>query len=158
MTLESFALSPTALPDDVPDGVVDVLRLGVGSGWCRVYGARQVERARRYSWIVFVLFAALATLFGIFPGVWFEESADMGRDVKWLVTSYAIVAVVLTLAIAPTAYRRGERWAWLAFWAWPLFFVIHGIVFFPVDFAFAALGVAALLVSRRRDAWFADRP
>jgi hypothetical protein len=61
------------------------------------------------------------------------------RDAQWLVTTYAAVAVVLTLTIAPTAFRRGERWAWLAFWIWPVFFVVHGIVFFVVDFVFAAL-------------------
>ncbi len=72
----------------------------------------------------------------------------MDRNSKWLVTSYAIVAVVLTIAITLTAYRRGERWAWLAFWVWPAFFVLHGIVFFVVDFVFAVIGIAALLIAR----------
>jgi hypothetical protein len=101
---------------------------------------------------VFVLFAALAFLFGVFPGTWYDEGGS-DREEQWLVTSYAFVAVVLTVAIALTAYRRGERWAWLAFWAWPVFFVLHGIVFFAFDFVFAALGIAALLVSAaaRRD-------
>ena len=106
-----------------------------------------MERARRYTWVVFIFFALLATLFGIFPGPWFEEG-DMDTDAKWLVTTYATVAVVLTLAVALTAYRRGERWAWLAFWVWPAFFVVHGIVFFVIDFVFAALGIAALLIAR----------
>ncbi len=113
-----------------------------------------MERARRYTWVVFILFAILATLFGVFPGPWFEgDGMDTDdTDANWLITSYATVAVVLTVAIALTAYRRGERWAWLAFWVWPAFFVLHGVVFFPVDFVFAALGVAALLVARPRDA------
>ena len=96
----------------------------------------------RYAWTVFVLFAVLATMFGIFPGGWFDADAD--RAATLLTTTYAIVAVVLTVAIAATAFRRGERWAWFAFWAWPLFFVVHGFAFFAVDFVFAALGVAAL--------------
>jgi hypothetical protein len=98
--------------------------------------------------MVFVLFAVLAVLFGVFPGTWFDEG-ELTRDAQWLVTTYAALAAVLTFAIAPTAFRRGERWAWLAFCAWPAFFVVHGIVVFPVDFVFAALGVAALLVSAR---------
>ena len=114
------------------------------------YNLSPVERVRRYTWIVFIFFALLATLFGIFPGPWFEEG-DMDRDSKWLVTSYATVAVLLTVAITLTAYRRGERWAWLAFWVWPAFFVLHGIVFFVVDFVFALIGIAALLVARPRD-------
>ena len=95
-----------------------------------------------------MLFALLAILFGAFPGTWFDD--DFGRDVQWLVTTYAAVAAVLTRAIAPTAFRRGERWAWLAFWIWPAFFVVHGIVVFVVDFVFAAVGVVALLLARPR--------
>jgi amino acid transporter len=95
---------------------------------------------RRYTWLVFLLFALLLTLFGIFPGSWFEEGVDW--ETALLTTTFAAVAVVLTVAVAATAFRRGERWAWWAFWIWPLFFVVHGIAFFVVDFVFAALGVA----------------
>jgi amino acid transporter len=109
-----------------------------------------VARARRNTWIVFILFAVLATMFGIL-GPWTEQG-EMDRDSKWLITSYATVAVVLTVAIALTAYRRGEKWAWLAFWVWPAFFILHGIVFFVVDFLFALIGIIALLAARpRRD-------
>ena len=115
----------------------------------RVLSSPFVERARGNTWIVFILFAVLAALFGIFPGPWFEDT-DLDRDSKWLVTSYATVAVVLTVAIALTAYRRGEMWAWLAFWVWPAFFILHGTVFFVVDFVFALIGIVALVVARRR--------
>jgi hypothetical protein len=100
---------------------------------------------RRYAWTVFVLFAVLATMFGVFPGGWFEPDAE--RDVTLLISTFAIVAVVLTVAVAATAFRRGERWAWFAFWVWPLFFVVHGFAFFVMDFVFAALGVAALALT-----------
>jgi hypothetical protein len=100
---------------------------------------------RRHAWTVFVLFAVLATMFGVFPGAWFEPDSE--RDVTLLITTYAIVAVVLTVTVAATAFRRGERWAWFAFWAWPLFFVVHGFAFFVVDFVFAALGIAALALT-----------
>lgn len=100
---------------------------------------------RQYAWVVFVLFAVLATLFGVFPGAWFEPEVDQGDAL--LVTTYAGVAVVLTVAMAVIPFRRGERWAWLAFWVWPLFFLAHGFAFFVVDFVFAALGVAALALT-----------
>lgn len=100
---------------------------------------------RRFAWIVFVLFAVLGTMFGVFPGGWFEEDVD--RDATLLTTSYGIVAVALTVAIAATAFRRGERWAWWAFWVWPVFFVIHGLAFFAFDFVFAALGTLTLAVT-----------
>ena len=95
-----------------------------------------------------MLFAVLATMFGIFPGGWF--ATDVDRDATLLTTTYAVVAVVLTVAIAATAFRRGERWAWFAFWVWPMFFVVHGFAFFVVDFVFAALGVAALALTTPR--------
>lgn len=120
---------------------------------------RAVARLASWTWIVFVLFALLAVLFGVFPGPWVEEN-DFTRDAQWLITTYAAVAAVLTLAIALTAFRRGERWAWAAFWVWPLFFVIHGVIFFVVDFVFAALGVLALLISAPRNTPLrqSDRP
>jgi DMSO/TMAO reductase YedYZ heme-binding membrane subunit len=104
-----------------------------------------MTRVRPYAWIVFVLFAVLATLFGVFPGSWFDEPLD--ADAALLTSTYAAVAVVLTVGIASTALRRGERWAWLVLWVWPAFFVVHGIAFFPVDLVFAALGAGALLVA-----------
>ena len=36
-------------------------------------------------------------------------------------------------------------------WVWPAFFVVHGALVFPVDFVFAGLGVAALLVTASVD-------
>ena len=87
-------------------------------------------------------------MFGIFPGGWF--ATDVDRDATLLTTTYAVVAVVLTVAIAATAFRRGERWAWFAFWVWPLFFVVHWSAFFVVDFVFAVLGVAALALTAPR--------
>ena len=89
----------------------------------------------RYSWVVFIFFAVLATLFGV-VGVWTDPANE--TDMQLLVSTYAAVAVVLTVGIATTALRRGERWAWAVMWVWPAFFVVH---------AFAALGVLALLAA-----------
>lgn len=101
---------------------------------------------RRYAWLVFVLFCALVFLFGVFPGGWFEEPVD--RHDTLLMSTFAAGMAAFGLAITLTAYRRGERWAWLAFWFWPVFFVMHGFAFFVGDFVFAALAIAALLLAR----------
>jgi hypothetical protein len=98
----------------------------------------------RYSWIVFVFFGVLATLFGVVGG-WFGDDVD--SEMQLLVSTYAAVAVVLTLGVALVPFRRGETWAWALLWVWPVFFVVHGAAFFVVDFVFAALGVLALVVS-----------
>lgn len=101
---------------------------------------------RRWAWVVFLFVAALATLFGAFPGGWFEQGAD--RDSTLLTTTYAVVAVVLTVAITLNAFRHGQSWAWVALWIWPVFFLVHGAAFFAVDFVFAAVTALALLVTR----------
>jgi len=97
---------------------------------------------RKHAWIVFVGFALLGTVFGVFPGGWFEEDVD--TEATLLTATYGLVAVVLTVAVARNAFRRGERWAWLALWVWPVFFIVHGFAFFAFDFVFAALGILAL--------------
>ena len=107
-----------------------------------------MELLQRRAWVVFLFVAVLATLFGVFPGGWFEEGVD--HDATLLTTTYAAVAVVLTVAVTWNALRDGQRWAWLALWVWPVFFVVHGVAFFPVDFVFAALCVLALLALRPR--------
>jgi hypothetical protein len=94
---------------------------------------------------VFLFLAALATLFGVFPGGWFEEGAE--RDATLLTTTFAAVAVVLTVAVTLNAFRHGHSWAWWALWGWPLFFIVHGVAFFAVDFAFAAMAALALAVT-----------
>jgi hypothetical protein len=58
------------------------------------------------------------------------------------------------LLIAVTAFRRGERWAWLAFWYWPVLFATH-FVTYESGFRYAqlvwlTLSVAALLATYRR--------
>jgi Na+/melibiose symporter-like transporter len=63
------------------------------------------------------------------------------------------------LLIAVTAFRRGERWAWLAFCYWPVLFAIHFATyqsgFRYLQLAWLAGSVAALLATYRR-AW--NRP
>lgn len=60
------------------------------------------------------------------------------------------------LAIAVTAFRRGERWAWLVFWYWPVMFSFH---FFSYQSTFRysqlvwlVVSVGALVASYRK-AW-----
>jgi hypothetical protein len=58
------------------------------------------------------------------------------------------------LLIAVTAFRRGQRWAWLAFWYWPVMFATH-FATYTSSFRYAQLlwltfSLAALLATRRR--------
>lgn len=58
------------------------------------------------------------------------------------------------LFIAVTAFRRGERWAWLAFWYWPVLFITHFITyqssFRYLQLVWLTISVAALLATYRR--------
>jgi hypothetical protein len=58
------------------------------------------------------------------------------------------------LLIAVTAFRRGERWAWLAFWYWPAMFATHFVTyqsaFRYAQLVWLTLSVAALLLTARR--------
>lgn len=128
--------------------VGSLCKSGLVVGAPAVASPGMIERLQRASWLVFLLFALLGFLFGVFPGTWFAD--DIERDSQWLVATYAAVAVALTVVVALTAYRRGERWAWWVFWIWPAFFLVHGLVFFYGDLALAALGVGTLLLSRPR--------
>jgi hypothetical protein len=60
------------------------------------------------------------------------------------------------LLIAVTAFRRGERWAWLAFCYWPVLFLTHFFTYTSTfryaQLVWLTLSVAALLATREK-AW-----
>jgi hypothetical protein len=79
-----------------------------------------------------------------------------GERAAWI---YFALSSGSVLPIAVTAFRRRERWAWLAFWYWPVLFATH-FVTYESGFRYAqlvwlTLSVAALLATRRK-VW--DRP
>jgi hypothetical protein len=59
---------------------------------------------------------------------------------------------ILTVAISIINFRRGEKWAWYAFWFFPLFFLLAipftwpGMVWMPL----ALLSAAALIFTLRQ--------
>lgn len=60
------------------------------------------------------------------------------------------------LAISATAYRRGERWVWLALWYLPLFWLAHLVWRLPPgndhvhQVVFIAVSLVGLLLPARR--------
>ncbi|MDP8904977.1 MAG: hypothetical protein M3N29_06645 [Chloroflexota bacterium] len=51
---------------------------------------------------------------------------------------------LFALAVAVTAFRRGERWAWLVFWYWAVLFVTH---FFTYQSDFRYLQLLWLVIT-----------
>lgn len=88
-------------------------------------------------------------------------SPNLGNIVKALIRvlglSY-LVSSVLGALIALTAFRRGEMWAWYAFWIFPVFFLGDIINNFSIsgtgwvaDLPFLIVLIVTLLVSPQFD-------
>jgi hypothetical protein len=129
----------------------------------------------RAAWIYFALVSAialpLAALVFVDPpssiGLWarfgYVLPASMAADPASMEYAHRIGHWASTgsigfnlfgLLIALTAFRRGERWAWLAFWYWPVMFATH-FATYQSSFRYAqllwlALAVAALLATREK--------
>jgi hypothetical protein len=73
-------------------------------------------------------------------------------DANALVASAGIGLGFLFIVLAIAGINSGERWAWLALWVMPVFFVAHAALLgtWIPDGVFAVLSVAALMVNRPR--------
>ena len=101
----------------------------------------------RYSWIVFLALGLIIALFGLgdilsggatFEGgeaptlqgisgmTWQQLSSanpNAASMIDYLVRAggvHLFILGLLSMVVAATAFRRGERWAWYAMWLWPL--------------------------------------
>jgi hypothetical protein len=141
----------------------------------------------RHSWKVLFVISVLVGLFGIgdivqgmsadpaiansITGIPWEELRVSSPKIASLIDlqvrsggSQLVALSLLSIAICLTGYRRGERWAWYALWAWPLFTVLALITFLTAnrqpDFpppppllsapVFLVVSVLALLLPYRR--------
>ncbi|TMF24788.1 MAG: hypothetical protein E6I36_03050 [Chloroflexi bacterium] len=106
---------------------------------------RTASPVGRYAWTFFVFVGAVLVLFGLtdliaagatfgqgeaptFDGItgtsWESiKSSPVASQIDWMVRGQAImmmIAGLLTGFISATAFRRGERWAWVAMALWPI--------------------------------------
>lgn len=126
----------------------------------------------RNAWIWFALVTgsvlplALVSLFdpGTAVGTWERFGYDLpaavvadGTAMEYVefISHWAVTGTLgfdlFGLAIAVTAFRRREKWAWLVFWYWPVMFLIHFFTY-QSGFRYAQLvwlsvSVAALAVT-----------
>lgn len=120
----------------------------------------------RFAWIWFAALCAsvlpLALAVYVNPSsavqIWarfgYDLPAVIGADAAALtyvefVSHWAVTGTIgfdlFGLLIALTAFRRGERWAWMAFWYWPVLFATH-FVTYESAFRYAQLVWLALSV------------
>lgn len=109
----------------------------------------------RYSWIVFLGLSIIIALFGLgdiltggatfesgeaptlqgISGMTWQElgsaSPNAATMLDYLVRAggaHLLVFGLLSMIVAVTAFRRGDRWAWYAMWLWPLWLVLVIVV------------------------------
>jgi hypothetical protein len=105
-----------------------------------------------FAWIWFVVLGVVVIAVSTLGQ--FTSSVSPIKEVSddnWIVATFGVGMGLLTIAIAVTAYRRGERWATWALAYYVVFFVVH-IARFGVwipDAGLLLLSVAALVMGLR---------
>jgi hypothetical protein len=106
-----------------------------------------------FAWIWFVVLGlvviAVSTLGQFTSSV---STIQEVSDDNWIVATFGVGMGLLTIAIAGTAYRRGERWATWALAYYVVFFGVHiarWSLWIP-DAGLLLLSVAALVAGRPR--------
>lgn len=101
---------------------------------------------------------ALIVIFGLLTIVFYSSVyAATGEDAfpddaNALIATGGAALGVLVIALATAGINSGERWAWLALWVLPAFFVAHAVLLgtWIPDGVFAVLSVVVLLLTRPR--------
>jgi hypothetical protein len=110
----------------------------------------------RHSWKVFLFISIVVGLFGIgdidkgmnadpaiansITGVTWEELQVSRPEIANLIDlqvrsggTQLLTVSILSIVVCLRGYRRGEQWAWYAFWAYPLFTALAFIIFFTAE-------------------------
>lgn len=103
-----------------------------------------------FSWLIFAGLGVLMLIYAIYsfqlPHTepshwdWFIKPGNFRYySTHWHGIGFLALGVgVFTVSVASTGFRRGERWAWYAFWYWPAYFLFHtlstwpGVFFLPL--------------------------
>lgn len=141
--------------------------------------ATSVEKGYvKYAWIIFFVYGLLPVmiaprhlLLGIPPdppspegmtGLTLDEIAAQIPGILGYISSlsvqlfnFMLVMGVLVMGIAAVPYRKGEKWAWYAFWILPINLVIQlansrGGFLWQVDLAFLFVILAGLFMPYRK--------
>lgn len=100
----------------------------------------------------------LLVIFGLLTIVFYVSVYAATGDDAFPEHANALIATggaalgVLVIALATAGISSGERWAWLALWVMPCFFVAHAALLgtWIPDGLFAVLSAGALAVTRPR--------
>lgn len=101
---------------------------------------------------VFLVIVGLLTIV-FYVSVYAAPGGDpFPDDANALIATGGAALGVLVIALATAGISSGERWAWLALWVMPVFFLAHGVLLgaWIPDGVFAVVAAGALLVTRPR--------
>lgn len=101
-----------------------------------------------------VLLGAFGLLTIVFYASVYAASGDdaFPAEANALIATGGAALGVLLIALAGAGIGSGERWAWLALWVLPAFFLAHALLLgtWVPDGIFAVVSVVALVVTRPR--------
>jgi len=96
------------------------------------------------TWWIFAAFGILFIIYGVYaftlpyaqPGHW-SDIANSQETVVYIADNFrwlgmvAVMFGLLTLALSYGAYRRAQKWAWVAFTSFPIFFLLAILFTWP---------------------------
>lgn len=106
---------------------------------------------QRAAQVLMVIFGLLTIVF--YSSVYAATGDDaFSDDANALIATGGAALGVLVIALATAGINSGERWAWLALWVLPAFFLGHAVLLgtWVPDGVFAVLSITALIVTRPR--------
>lgn len=106
---------------------------------------------RRLAQGIMVIFGLLTIVF--YSSVYAATGAEaFDDDANALIATGGAALGVLVIALATAGVNSGERWAWLALWVLPAFFLAHAVLLgtWIPDGVFALLSIVTLIVTRPR--------
>ena len=107
--------------------------------------------SQRAAQVLMVIFGLLTIVF--YSSVYAATGDEaFPEDANALIATGGAALGVLVIALATAGISSGERWAWLALWVVPVFFMAHAALLgtWIPDGIFAVMSVAALITARPR--------
>lgn len=98
-----------------------------------------------------VIFGLMTIVF--MSSVYADHSDERFPDnANALIATCGVALGILVITLATAGINSGERWAWLALWVLPVFFLAHCVLLgtWIPDGVFGVLGVVALIATRPR--------
>lgn len=114
-----------------------------------------MPRSTRIGQALLVLLGAVCVL--VSGSVYAPMEDPFEPDAQGMVASFGVGFGVLIILLAVAGLNARQRWAWLALWVLPVFFLTHVLLFgAPIDVVLGVVAVVGLLLTRPSDRVYAS--